>query len=162
MQQTSKAPSPEGIFSLMNAYQQSAALKGAIDLELFTAIAEGNTTVKTIAQRCKASERGIRIMADYLTVNGLLTKTDGTYGLTVDSATFLDKRSPAYIGGATQFMLDKELMSAFSDLATTVRKGTTLIPDDGTISVENPIWVEFARAMAPLMFPAAQALPDLA
>ena len=99
-QQEQQHPSPESIFNCLNAYQQSACLKGAIDLEFFTAVAEGNTSVSALAKRCAASERGIRILADYLTVLGLLTKKDGAYGLTIDTATFLDKHSPAYIGGA--------------------------------------------------------------
>src|SRR5436305_3355782 len=104
-QQKQKGPSPELIFGLMGAYQQSAVLKGAIDLELFTAVAEGNATVAAIAQRCKASERGTRIIADFLTVIGLLTKKDSQYSLTPDTATFLDKRKPSYIGDAARFLL---------------------------------------------------------
>src|SRR5437879_4012548 len=151
MPEQQKGPSPELIFSLFNAYQQSAVLKGAIELELFTAIAEGNTSVKALAQRCKASERGIRILADYLTVLGLLTKTSNTYGLTPDSATFLDKRSRAYVGRAADFLLSPYLTKGFSDVAAMVRKGGTIIPNDGAIGTENPVWIDFARGMAPLM-----------
>ena len=59
-------PSPEHIFQTLNAYQRAAALKGAIELELFTAIAEGANTVAAIAGRCHTSERGTRILCDYL------------------------------------------------------------------------------------------------
>ncbi len=160
--QQQKAPSPELIFSLFTAYQQSAALKGAVDLELFTAIGEGNKDVKAIATRCKASERGIRTLADYLTVAGLLTKSGGNYDLTPDSAMFLDKRSPAYIGSAGQFLTAPELMKGFADIAGTVRKGGTLAAGDGTMEPDNPMWVEFAKGMAPMMMPAAQAIPEVA
>src|SRR5438445_9524565 len=108
-QQQQKAPSPEVIFGYFTAYQHSAVLKGAIDLEIVTAIGEGNKTTNAMAQRCKASERGTRILADYLTVMGLLTKNDGNYDLTVDSATFLDKRSRAYIGSAIHFLMEPEI-----------------------------------------------------
>ena len=83
--QQQKAPSPEAIFDIVSAYQKTAVLRGAIDLDFFTAIAEGSTTAKAIAGRCKASERGVRILADYLTVMGLITKTNGVYGLTRNS-----------------------------------------------------------------------------
>jgi ubiquinone/menaquinone biosynthesis C-methylase UbiE len=160
--QPQKSPSPEIIFELINSYQKSAALKGAIDLELFTAIGEGNTTVKALAERTRASERGIRILADYLTVAGLLSKSGTGYALTPDSATFLDKRSPAYIGSIGQFMMSPDVMKGFTDIAATVRKGGTIVPNEGTIGVENPIWVDFARGMAPMMMPAAQAIPEIA
>jgi len=67
-------PDPAEIFDTINAHQRSAALRGAIELELFTAIAEGANTSGAIAARCDASERGVRILSDYLTVIGFLTK----------------------------------------------------------------------------------------
>src|SRR5579884_2876514 len=161
MQQQQKNPTPELIFNLLGAYQQSAVLKGAIDLEVFTAIAEGNTTAGAIAQRCKASERGIRILADYLTVMGLLTKHNHDYGLTADSATFLDSHKPSYIGGAVRFLMAPDLRQGFDDIAAAVRKGGTATPGKGTVENENPVWVEFARGMAALMMPAAQAIPEV-
>ena len=55
--QTEKQPTPALLFDTLNAYQRTQALKAGIDLELFTAIAEGNTTAHEIATRCRASER---------------------------------------------------------------------------------------------------------
>src|SRR6266566_9226240 len=161
MQQQQKGPSPELIFNLFSAYQQSGSVKGAIDLELFTAIGEGNTTAKTIAERCKASERGIRILADYLTVLGLLTKNGANYGLTNDSAAFLDKRSPTYIGSAVYFLMHPEVKKGFDDIAAAVRRGGTVAPNNGSVAPENPMWVDFARHMAPMMMGNAQAIPDI-
>ena len=54
-------PSPELFFSALNAYHHTEALKAAIELDVFTAIGEGNQTAKAIASRCEASERGIRV-----------------------------------------------------------------------------------------------------
>src|SRR5581483_2654853 len=121
-QHRQKAPSPELIFSYLNAFQQSAALKGAVDLEMFTAIAEGNATVADIAKRCNASERGTRILADYLTVLGLLTKKDNKYSLTADAAIFLDKHKPSYLGDAIRFLMAPDLRKGFDDIAGAVRK----------------------------------------
>jgi SAM-dependent methyltransferase len=113
-----------------------------------------------VAQACGASERGVRILCDYLTINGLLLKADGGYQLTPASATFLVKGSPAYLGTTTQFLLLKELKANFDDLTETVRRGAVSAAGN-TVAVENPIWVEFARAMAPMMMPAAFAIADL-
>jgi ubiquinone/menaquinone biosynthesis C-methylase UbiE len=141
---------------MMLAFQRSAALKTGIELELFTRIGEGNVTIEQIATACGASRRGIRILCDYLVVAGLLTKNDKQYGLAPDAAAFLDKRSPAYLGGTSRFLQSEELRAAFHDLTPTVRNGTTTLPDRGTAKLHHPVWVEFARSMGPMMFQAAQ------
>src|SRR4051794_32737725 len=98
-------PSPILFFETINAYQRSAALKAAIDLELFTSIAEGSNSAAALAKRVGAAERGVRILADYLVILGFLTKGGDRYALTRDAGMFLDKRSPAYVGGAVDFLL---------------------------------------------------------
>lgn len=85
----SHPPNPGRFFEALQAYQQTEALKTAIELELFTAIAEGNTTTEALATRCQAAERGVRILCDYLTIHGFLTKEGSAYGLSQDSAIFL-------------------------------------------------------------------------
>src|SRR5436190_11861753 len=90
-------PTPERYFSTINAYQQTEAMKSALELELFTAIAEGNTTAGAIANRCHASERGTRTLADFLSIHGFLIKPDGHYALAPDAALSLSNTSPAYI-----------------------------------------------------------------
>nr|CAA9211607.1 Hydroxyindole O-methyltransferase [uncultured Armatimonadetes bacterium] len=157
-QQTPAPPSPALIFETINAYQRTAALRTAIELELFTAIAEGASTAPELAQRCRASERGVRILSDYLTVLGFLTKAGPRYGLSQDAAVFLDARSPAYMGGAIEFLLDPTMTDAFADLTATVRRGTC---GQGTVAPEHPVWVKFARAMKPLMAMPAERLAQL-
>jgi len=154
-------PSPQLFFQTINAYQRSEALKAAIELEIFTAIGEGHNTAAEIAKRCNASERGTRILCDFLCILGFLSKEGNRYSLTQDSAIFLDKRSPAYLGGITEFIATPELTERFADFAEIVRKGGTTMPEGGTVSPENPIWVKFARAMAPMMAMPAQSLAKL-
>jgi 2-polyprenyl-3-methyl-5-hydroxy-6-metoxy-1,4-benzoquinol methylase len=160
MPSASKPPSPILFFETVNAYQRTATLKGAIELEVFTAIGEGAATAAEIAKRSKATERGARTLCDYLVVMGFLTKKAGRYALTADSAVFLDKRSPAYMGGALRFLLAPAVLEHYQDIAGVVRKGGTL-EEQGALEPENPIWVEFARGMAPLMLPAAQAIAGI-
>lgn len=154
-------PSPQLFFAAVSSYQLTSVIKAALELEIFTAVAEGNTTAGTIAARCQTSERGTRILCDTLVINGFLTKQAGQYGLTQDSAFFLDKRSPAYLGGAVEFLLDPMMVAGMSDIAGAVRKGGTTISDEGTVSPENPVWVKFARAMMPMMMPAAMGMAQL-
>jgi 2-polyprenyl-3-methyl-5-hydroxy-6-metoxy-1,4-benzoquinol methylase len=154
-------PSPQLFFQTINAYQRTEGLKAAVELEVFTAIGEGNRTAAEIAKRCNTSERGTRILCDFLCIMGFLNKEGNRYSLTQDSAIFLDKRSPAYLGGITEFISTPELTDSFKDFAGIVRKGGTTMSEDGTVSAENPIWVKFARAMAPMMAMPAQALAKL-
>lgn len=155
-------PSPILFFETVNAYQRTEVIKAAIELDLFTAIGEGRETAQALAERCRASERGMRILCDYLVVLGFLTKEAGRYGLTPDSAMFLDQRSPAYVGGITRFLLSPLLANGFKDVAAAVRKGGTVMSEEGTVSFENPIWVEFARAMAPLTILPSQLIAQMA
>ena len=97
-------PTPERFINAISAYEQTEALKAAVELEIFTAIAEGNIAAATIARRCQAAERGVRILCDFLTIHGFLTKGEAQYGLASDSALFLNRHSPAYIGGAIEFL----------------------------------------------------------
>src|SRR5262249_50511540 len=92
---------------------------------------------------------------------GFLTKVNGKYGLTPDSAMFLDRRLPTYMGDASEFLLAPIFAQAFSDVAAAARKGGTVIDDQGTMSHENPIWVRFARAMQSIAFGMARTLTEL-
>jgi SAM-dependent methyltransferase len=154
-------PTPEHFFRSINAFQLTRALKGALDLDVFTSIAEGNTTAKALAESRQASERGMRILCDFLAVTGFLTKAGGKYELTPDSAMFLDRRLPSYVGGAVEFLLSPTMAQAFDDVAAAVRKGGTVINDEGTMSHDNPVWVRFARAMQPIAYGMAQMLTEL-
>ena len=110
-------------------------------------------------RRCGASERGIRILCDYLTTIELLEKSDGTYRLPPTSAAFLSQRSPMYMGSTARFLLLPGVKNNFDDLTGAVQRGVA--PAGNTVAAENPIWVEFAHAMVPMMVPAATALPTL-
>ena len=68
--------SPALFLDTVNAYQRTAAIKAAIELDLFTAIGEGRETSQALALRCGASERGMRILSDYLVVIGFLRKRE--------------------------------------------------------------------------------------
>ena len=154
------APSPEFIFDTLNAYLRTAALRGAIELDLFTAMAGGPATAPAIAARISASEKGTRVLCDYLTIIGLLTKQGAEYALTQDSAFFLNSKSPAYLGTISHFLGNPGITKRFHDMADIVRKGGTL-EGEGTVEPNNPIWVDFAHSMAPLMAMPAQLIAEL-
>lgn len=154
-------PTPQLFFQTANAYQRTEALKAAIDLEVFTVISEGKTTAIEIAKRSSSSERGIRILCDFLCVLGFLTKDGRNYKLTAESALFLVKGLPAYLGGSLEFLLSPMLTDSFKNLTGAVRKGGTVDSKEGTIAPDHPIWVTFARAMTGMMAMPAQLMANL-
>jgi hypothetical protein len=131
------------------AFQLTEALKGAIELDVFTYIAAGADTAATIAEQANASERGIRILCDYLTIQGFLGKEGDRYTCPPTAAVFLDRRSPAYIGSIANFLATDRIIKSYRNLAGAVRRGGTVATS--TVSPNDPVWVEFARSMAPFL-----------
>jgi ubiquinone/menaquinone biosynthesis C-methylase UbiE len=155
-------PSPERIFGALTAFQCSAALKAAIELDIFTAIAEGADRANAIAGRVRAAERGVRILCDYLTIHGFLTKGDDRYALTEESAIFLNRRSPAYLGGIAGFLAGESSKKNFDGLTEAVQKGGTTSRQGDNTRPNDDTWVSFARCMAPLTTISAGFIAELA
>ncbi|HWB11101.1 MAG TPA: methyltransferase [Pirellulales bacterium] len=143
--------SPQLIFDTLNAFQRSAALKAAIEIDLFTAIATGHDRANSLASACGAAERGVRILADFLVVSGLLTKSEDRWALTADSAMFLDRRSPAYLGRAIEFIGSDDHRRRFENLKAVVNAGGAPADDESVLVPEYDAWVDFARGMAGVM-----------
>jgi ubiquinone/menaquinone biosynthesis C-methylase UbiE len=156
-----QGPTPERIFQALTAYQQSAALKAAIELDLFTAVAEGHDTAGAVASARGVSERGARILCDDMATIGFLSKQDGRYALTQESSVFLNRRSPAYVGAMAEFLVGPQLLDAFANLTESVRRGTTTMAERGSMSPEHPMWEDFARGMAAVMRPAAAQIAEV-
>ena len=150
------APLTPGIvFENLQAFQRTFALKAAIELDVFRAVGQGPGDVASIARHAAASERGIRILCDYLVVSGLLEKVDGHYRHTPSSAAFLDPSSPTCLASMARFLAMPAMREPYEHLADIVRSGRTVLPGEGSVEPENPIWVEFAQSMAPMMAPMA-------
>lgn len=160
MATTGTMPTPERFFDMAFAFERTAAINAAVDLDVFSAVGEGAETVAALSTRCATSERGMRILCDFLTINGLLTKTGERYQLTPDSAAFLVKTSPAYLGGTLKFLTSRDIVRNFDNLTETVRRGS-VPPEGNTVAgEEQDLWVNFAKAMVPIMMPAALGIAD--
>jgi ubiquinone/menaquinone biosynthesis C-methylase UbiE len=155
-----EAPSPVRVFEALNSYHRTFALKAAIELDLFAHVGAGTGRVAEIAARTGASDRGIRILCDYLAINGFLIKEGDAYSLPPDVALFLDSRSPACVGSGIFFLAHPTHVGQFADLAAAVRKGGTA-HGHGNLEPSASIWVEFARWMAPLATMTARALAEV-
>jgi len=146
--------SPALFIDAVLAFQQTAAIKAALELDLFSKVAGGTNTAEALAKRTGAAVRGIRILCDYLTVRGHLEKQGDEYRLTPSTAVFLDRSSPSWIGSIVEYLAAPEMIGLFlDDPASYVRNG-------GSIGLANnapdhPIWVKFARAMVAFRAPVA-------
>ncbi|MGC8549462.1 MAG: methyltransferase domain-containing protein [Acidobacteriaceae bacterium] len=149
------------VFGMLTALQQSAALATAIDLDVFRAVGEGVGDVASIAKHCGASERGMRILCDFLTIHGVLTKQDGRYGHSEMSAAFLDPRSPACVASVAKFVYTPMMRDTYGHLTEIVRAGRTVLPGEGSVEPNNPAWVEFAKSMGCWMRPMADPLCEM-
>jgi len=154
-------PSPMLVFETLQAHQQTSALRAGIELKLFTAIAGGAHTPESLAPVCGASVKGLRVLCDFLTINGFLTKNGSGYALTPDSEIFLVESSPAYMGGMASFLFHPFMEKGLGSVTEAVRKGGTILPAEGSVSDDNPVWVDFARGMAPLTAPSAGLMAQL-
>jgi hypothetical protein len=149
--------SPAAFIDAVLGYQRTAFIRAAIELDLFTAIAAGAGRAEAIANRTGASERGVRILCDYLPVAGFLAKAGQTYALTPSTAVFLDRRSPVYMGSVAAFLAAPEIVGLLlDDPVAYVRNGGSV--GLANVAPDNPIWVKFAEAMVPFVAPTAEGI----
>ena len=149
-------PTPERIFNTLNAHEQTAALLTAIELDVFTAIGAGANTAATIAAKTGAAEKGARILCDYLTIQGFLTKEQEQYALTQESALFLDRKSPACLASMAGFLGSDQTRRRFDSLTEAVRRGGSAWSEADNTKPNDEFWVAFARSMAPLTVPSSE------
>ncbi len=157
-----QGPSPAIIFETLQAHQRSAALRAAVELDIFRVLGEGPADAAALAGKCSASVRGMRILCDFLVIMGIIQKQDGVYSHSPTSAAFLDPASVSCVASITKFLATPEMMEPYNHLAAVVRNGRTSLPGEGSVSPDNPVWVEFAHSMAPMMAPVAAPLGAIA
>jgi hypothetical protein len=136
------------VYDISLSYQKTAAMKAAIELDIFTHIGNSCLSVEQISDITGCSSRGVRILCDFLCVIGFLEKKEGLYNLLADAKRFLDRKSPYCLSGIMDFYAAPEIVSLImNDPQSYVRAGGA----SGLthVSPDNPIWVKFARAMIP-------------
>lgn len=154
-------PNPSLFFDTINAHQRSGILRAALELDIFSAIAAGSHDPASIAEACRATVRGTRILCDCLVTMGFLEKSESSYQLTHDSAALLDRRSPLYIGESIGFFAHPNLTAPFANLAAIARDPHSPLALD-SLAPDHPVWVAFARSMAPMMRIQARLMARLA
>src|SRR3954470_5673329 len=93
---------PSHIMQVGMGFWPSKTVLSAVELELFTHLGDDAMTGEEIGKRLELHPRGIYDFLDTLVALRFLERDgegrDGRYRNTPESATFLDKRSPAYVG----------------------------------------------------------------
>ena len=150
MSNPDSAPSPALFSRTLAGAEHTAILEAALELDLFAAFDGGERDAAALADHCAASPRGTRILCDCLVALGFLTKEDGGYSPTPATAALLDSRAPGYVGAGQAFLRSPLRREGFDRLAEAVRAGGAVVSEEGVLGVEDPMWVTFARSMAPL------------
>src|SRR4051812_25840026 len=84
---------PEQLLQMSFSFTASRVLSSALQLDLFSRIAEGNRTASEIAKAAGAQERSMRMLLDALVGLQLLCKSKDGYELTPVAENFLVRSS---------------------------------------------------------------------
>ena len=89
---------PGKLLQLSGQYWATCTLHAAVELDLFTAIGDGQLSIDDIAQKQNVSKKGITRLLNALTAMNLIEKSGDKFSNTRAGKTFLSKNSPQYIG----------------------------------------------------------------
>lgn len=116
------AITPDRIMQLGTAFWGSKTLLSAVELGVFTQLAEGPLDAETLRQRLGLHARGAQDFFDALVALGLLDRHDGYYANTPETARFLDRNQPSYVGGMLE-MANRRLYRYWGNLTEGLRTG---------------------------------------
>jgi hypothetical protein len=123
---TAPALDPSRILQTATAFWVSKALLSAVELELFTVLGEGSMTAGELGRKLGLHPRGTYDFFDALVALGVLAREgdgrDARYRNTPETAAFLDKKRPTYVGGLAE-MLNSRLFGFWNHLTTALRTG---------------------------------------
>jgi hypothetical protein len=103
-------------------FMGSRTLLGAVELGVFTELAKGELDGESLRQRLGLHARSARDFFDALVALGMLERRDGRYANTPETAVFLDRAKPTYIGGILE-MSAARLYPFWASLAEGLRTG---------------------------------------
>ena len=119
-------PDPSHIMQVGMGFWGSKALLSAVELGLFTALAKAPMTGAEIAAALKLHPRAVPDFPDALVALKLLDRDgdshEARYRNTHETALFLDRASPAYIGGILE-MANARLFRFWADLTEALQTG---------------------------------------
>ena len=116
------APDPAPILQLGLGFWASKTLLSAVELGVFTELAHEPLDAETLRARLGLHPRGTLDFLDALVALGMLQRDERGYVDTPETALFLDRESPAYIGGLLEMANDR-LYPFWASLTEGLRTG---------------------------------------
>ena len=117
---------PSHIMQVGMGFWASKTVLSAVELELFTCLADESMTGEAIGEQLGLHPRAIADFLDTLVALGFLDRdgngSDGRYRNTPETATFLNKHRPTYVGGLLE-MANERLYRFWGDLTEALRTG---------------------------------------
>jgi SAM-dependent methyltransferase len=153
---TTTAVTPDRIMQHAFAFVLSQTLAAAVQLDVFTHVSQGATSVAELARRAGSSERGMFRLVGALSAMGYLTHQGGQLGVSPDAEMFLVKGSRAYMGSLVchhMFHWDN-----WKKLPEAVKKGTAPQLAVESDEAAGEFFAGFVDSLFSLNFPAAQAV----
>jgi hypothetical protein len=114
--------SPDRIMQVGLGFWASKTLLSAVELGLFSALAEAPADLETVRARLGLHPRAARDFLDALVALGFLEREDGLYGNTAETHAYLDRAKPAYIGGLLE-MANRRIYGFWGALTEALRTG---------------------------------------
>jgi O-methyltransferase/methyltransferase family protein len=116
------SPSPYPVMQLALGFWSSKALLSAVEIGLFTALAQEPADAPTLCQKLALHPRGARDFFDALVALGMLERRDGRYSNTAATQRYLVRGNPDYIGGIIE-MSNARLYGFWGSLTEALRTG---------------------------------------
>ena len=113
---------PAKVMQLGLGFWGSKTLLSAIELGLFTELSRGPLDAETVVKRLELHPRSARDFLDALVALGMLKRTGARYANTPETARYLDRSKPSYIGGMLE-MANARLYRFWGSLTEGLRTG---------------------------------------
>ena len=113
---------PEKILQTGLAFWPSKTLLSAVEMGVFTELAQGPEPHDSLAGRLGLHPRASRDFLDTLVALGFLTRSGDVYANTPETDLFLDRRKPSYVGGILE-MANRRLYPFWANLTEALRTG---------------------------------------
>ena len=111
----------EKLLNTAGSYWEACTLHAGVQLELFTRIGDNYIAAEELARRLNGDVRGFTMLLNALVAMDILIKKNNRYANTFASNTFLNKKSPKYIGYLIAHHYNT--VRAWSQLTEAVTKG---------------------------------------
>jgi predicted transcriptional regulator len=143
---TQAAPTTERIMQVGSGFLASKTLLSAVEMGVFTELADGPQEFYQLASRLGLHPRSARDFLDTLVSMGFLERKSGRYRNGADADLYLDKGKASYIGGALE-MANARLYRYWGNLTEALRTGQQQneAKDDGGASPFTALYAEPER-----------------